>query len=111
MIEIDWTLSLPFLFSLALGVFTYFRTRRQDVDELFKDGSKQMAELDQRLATVEQRIRDMPERDDMHRMELTLTEMAGSLNTMSERMRSQYQLMQRLEGIVTRHEDHLREKS
>ncbi|MEL7167543.1 MAG: DUF2730 family protein, partial [Pseudomonadota bacterium] len=95
--DFDWTLSVPFIFSLIAMIYTYFRTRRQDVEERFKTGSRRMDEIDMRVARIEQRVDMMPEREDLHAMQVTLTEMAGSLQTMSERLRSQNEIMRRLE--------------
>ena len=106
---VDWTLSVPFIFSVGAMIYTYFMTRRQDVEKRFKAGSKRMDDLEAQLAKTSMRVDALPEKDDMHAMQLTLSEMAGSLNTMSERLRSSNEIMRRLETVVNRHEDHLLE--
>ncbi|MEM7751785.1 MAG: DUF2730 family protein [Pseudomonadota bacterium] len=108
---IDWTVSVPFLFSVAAMIYTYVMTRRQDVEKRFKAGSKRMDEMEASIAETKMRIDALPVKEDMHAMQLTLSEMAGSLNTMSERLRSSNEIMRRLETVVNRHEDHLLDKS
>lgn len=101
--------SASFILSIAAVVFTWVRTRGKAVDGRLHEGSKRMDSLEARIARLEQTVHDMPGRDETHRLELRLTEMAGSMSAMSASMSGQNEILARLERVVTRHEDHLLE--
>ena len=88
-------------------VYTWWRTRDQNVESRFKAGSERMDRIDGRLASVEQTLRAMPSRDDLHQLHLTVKEMQGDLKTMNAVMEGNNKIMGRLEVIVGRHENHL----
>jgi len=106
--EFDWTLSISFLFSLAAMVFAFFRTRHKNVDERFEKQSHRIDGLEIRLSRNEQILEDMPTKDDLHRLELALSAMAGELKAMAASQRSTNDFLRRIETTVSRHEDHLR---
>jgi hypothetical protein len=70
-----------------------------------------MDELNLRLAAAEQSIATMPGKDDLHGLQLTLAEMAGEMKAIRVSVRGVAESQGRLESIVTRHEDYLRENS
>lgn len=59
------------------------------------------------LHSLEQTVSNMPGKDELHQVRLTLVEMAGKMDVISAHMSGQKDVMKRLETIVTRHEDHL----
>ena len=61
----------------------------------------------QRLSVMEQAQKAMPSRDDVHRMALTMTEMQGDIKAMRVEVEGNMAIMERLEAIVSRHENHL----
>ena len=63
--------------------------------------------MDQRLVHLEQTVSDMPSREDIHKVELQLSGMTGSLSRIEAVMAGNNEIMKRLETIVSRHEDHL----
>jgi hypothetical protein len=88
-------------------VYTWWRTRDQNVETRFKAGSERMDRHDQRLASVEQALRSAPTKDDVHALQLSLEATRGDIRTMTAVMEGNNQIMGRLETIVARHEDHL----
>lgn len=64
---------------------------------------------DLRLAALEQTQRALPSAGDLHELELAMAELKGEMKTMSAVIRGQSDIMQRLENIVGRHEQHLLE--
>jgi len=100
-------------FVLALGsvVFTFFATRREDVDIQFETGSKRMENYEARLVALEVVVNNMPGKDEMHQLQLMMTEMAGDMKAVREGMRGLRDGQLRQESILGRHEDHLRENS
>lgn len=67
--------------------------------------------LEQRISASEQTQRALPSKDDIHELELSMERLKGEMKTMSEAMKGQSSIMERVEFIVARHEDHLLKKS
>jgi len=100
--------------SASAMVAAWIATRRKDVDIRFDALVAQLEShrtridaAEVRQGRIEQEVENMPGRAELHRLELTLTQMAGNLSTICESMNGQREIMKRLENIVTRHEDHL----
>ena len=66
-----------------------------------------MDDLTRRVDALETSVRQMPGKEDLHKMELQLERMTGHLGKMQAVMEGNQNIMERLEGIVGRHEDHL----
>ena len=110
-VDLDQLLKVANLL-LAVGaiLFTLYATRRKDVDVRFKAGSDRMDGHNLRLQALETTIQMMPDKDDQHRLQLTMTEMAGDMKAMRATMRGLADSQSRLEGIVGRHEDYMRDQ-
>lgn len=107
--DINPTITMNLIFSIVVMVFAWFRTRNLNVDDRFKTGSERMDRHDNRITVLEQAITVMPDKDDMHRLQLEMVKMTGSLGQMQAVMEGNAKIMERLETIVSRHEDHLLE--
>lgn len=112
--EFDLTVSLSLIVSMIAMIVAVVRTRRQATEERFKliegrlvDGSKRMDRHDQRIASIEQTVKEMPGKDDMHKLELQMARIGGTMERMEAVMEGNQKIMSRLELIVSRHEDHL----
>lgn len=104
---LDTTVTLPLLASVFTLVFAWFRTRRSAVDERFKEGRDRMNRHEVRLNRLEQSVQNMPSSEDIHKIELAMERMSGSMSRMEAVFEGSQQIMARLETIVSRHEDHL----
>lgn len=104
-----WIRVIGFVLSIGAIVFTFFRTRREDVDERFKTGSERMDRHEARISKMEQTVQSLPDKDDVHAMQLEMVKQTGSLNEIRAVMDGNSKIMARLEAIVSRHEDHLLE--
>jgi len=94
------------LSSISL-IYTWFATRRKDVDKRFADGAKRMDGHDLDIQALQQTVSSLPAKEDVHRMELAMSEVSGELKAIGAHIASQRDVMRRLETVVTRHEDHL----
>lgn len=99
-----------FIVALAAIIIAFFRTRQSKMNERFKAGSERMDRHEARLARIEQTVSALPSKDDIHKIELSMSQMAGALSRMEAVMEGNANIMTRLETIVTRHEDHLLKK-
>ncbi len=106
--DVDTGIKLAsFGLSVAAIVYSWFSSRKKDVDERFKEGSKRMDRHETRIAGLEQSVQSMPGKDDVHAVQLEMVKQTGSLNEMRAVMEGNAKIMGRLEAIVSRHEDHL----
>jgi len=92
---------------IAAMIYTFLATRQKDTDARFKAGSDRMDRLQARLDRHEQTISTMPSREDIHKLELHMSTINGTMSRMEAVMEGNQAIMSRLEIIVTRHEDHL----
>ncbi|UWQ00837.1 DUF2730 domain-containing protein [Aliiroseovarius crassostreae] len=107
-IDLDTFLKLASLFlSISAMVYAFFVNRKKDTDERFNEGSKRMDRHHSRIAAVEQSIKAMPGKDDIHALQLEAVKQTGALREMQAVMDGNAKIMSRLETIVSRHEDHL----
>ena len=112
--NLDTTITLPLVLSIVAMVLVWWRTRRSAIDERFvlvdrgfKAGSDRMDRHDLRLQALEQSVQAMPSREDLHSLQLELVRQTGSLSEMNAYMAGHAKIMERIEIIVSRHEDHL----
>lgn len=109
-----WAKVISVALSIGAIVYAWFANRRKDVDtrfdginEQFKAGSKRMDGHDKDITALKQTVDALPAKEDVHRLELAMVEMAGEMKVIGTHMAGQKDVMKRLETVVTRHEDHL----
>ena len=102
-----WVAALSTLFSFGSLIWTVFSGPSRRNASKLDDHASRLDRMDQRVASVEQTLRGMPGKDDIHSVQLALSEMRGDLKNMQTSMDGNMKIMQRLETIVIRHEDHL----
>jgi hypothetical protein len=115
---VAWAGALALLLSLGTSLWTIMAGpskanaaridalgRRQD--EAAREVTARLDSHDLRLSRLEQALQAMPTKDDMHRLDLSLKGMEGELREMKAVMEGNNRIMERLENIVTRHEEHL----
>lgn len=99
------------IFPTVSLVYTFVATRRKDVEARLNAGSKRMDALELRIQASEQTISGMPAKTDLHELALTITEIGGDMKAMRATLKAMSDSVNRTEGIVSRHEDYLREKT
>ena len=104
-----WAAGLLTLFNCGSMVWMVFSGPSRRNSSKLDDHGARLDRMDQRVASVEQTLRGMPGKDDIHAVQLALSDMRGDLKNMQTSMNGNMQIMQRLETIVIRHEDHLLE--
>jgi hypothetical protein len=73
--------------------------------------AKDIGALDRRLTIAESRLAGLPTNDGLHQVDLRLREAVGELKAMNVKLDGQTDLIERLERVVERHEQHLLGKS
>ena len=92
-------------------IYTWWRTRDQNVETRFKAGSERMDRLDGRLASVEQTLRNLPAKEDLHRISLTIEELRGDMREMRASQSASADATRRQDIVLTRLEQFLLERS
>lgn len=104
-----WAAGLMTIISLASTIWTIFSGPSRKNSARLDDHGKRLDGHDLRLIQVEQSQQALPSSSDMHQLELAMERLKGELQTMTAIMKGQSDIMQRLETIVSRHENHLLE--
>ncbi len=105
-----WVAALGSLLSFGTAIWTVFSgPSRKNAARLDALGSK-LDDLTLRVSRVEIAQTALPTKGDMHELELAMERLKGEMATMSQAMNGHVQILQRLEAIVGRHEDHLLRK-
>lgn len=63
--------------------------------------------LEARVSKNEQALHGLPDNEALHDLALSVTELAGDLRTMGERISGVAKSMERVEKVMARHEDYL----
>lgn len=111
----DWwpvvLLGLPMLvaaigWAVRKGLVTHdtFATALQERDAKIAAESQSRAELSSAVARIEFRLTQMPSRDDLHGLSVSLAEFRGDLKAMRTGMSGLEGSMERMDRTLTRHE-------
>ncbi|UFS63826.1 DUF2730 domain-containing protein [Paracoccus denitrificans] len=90
-------------------VYTWWRTRDQNVEARFKAGSERMDRIDNRLASVEQTLRGAATKEDMHQVQLGLATLGGELREIRAMQGASVEHGKRQDIVLTRLEQFLLE--
>ncbi len=63
------------------------------------------AQTGRRIEKIERDLQHLPSKEDIHRLQLAITEMNGKLNEIRAESRGDRDLLTRVEAALTRHED------
>lgn len=106
-IPVDLTLSAGVIVTVLLAIIGWLQMRWGGLTKRVDDQAHRIEGHAERLTGVEVALRQLPAREDLHRMELSVSTMAGEMRTIAAHMAGQRDLMSRMEAVVARHEDHL----
>lgn len=102
-----WAVAASQLLTLGLTLWNLFMSstrangRRLDLVEA------QLQSIDRRLSKVEGLPDQMPTKESQHQVELNMARVQGQIATLGEAIRGQQQILERIEAVSARHEQHL----
>lgn len=102
-----WAAGLSTLISFCSVIWTIFSGPSRRNSTRLDEHGKRLDQHELRISGVEQSQRQLPSTQDMHELELAMEGLKGEIKTMSAVMAGQSAIMERLEAIVSRHENHL----
>lgn len=97
---IAWIGALSLVLNFALSVYGLLSSGSRANKTQLDTHATRLADHDSRLTGIERALREMPTKDGLHQIELSMTQVRGDLGAMRE-------IMGRMETILTRHEEHL----
>jgi phage-related tail protein len=97
---------ISFVSTIRTWMSSEARKNAKDVAEL----RETYQGLNARVTAAEDAIKAMPGRDDMHRLEIMMTDMSGDMKAVRATMRGMSDSMTAISTAVSRHEDHLLNK-
>ncbi|AZV77902.1 DUF2730 family protein [Parasedimentitalea marina] len=95
--------------AVAAIIYTWFATRRKDVDKRFHTGSKRMDEHDLKIQKLEQEVRTLPSKNEFHDLNIGIERMNGNVKAILTQMESLSASQDRVERTVGAHEKFLRD--
>lgn len=102
-----WVAGLSTLLSFGTALWMIFSGPSRKNSSQLETHGKRLDDHDLRINGMEQAQRSLPTSKDMHELEIAMEQLKGELKTMSAIMAGQSAIMERLEAIVSRHENHL----
>ena len=113
-----WVAAFAGLLGFGTTIWNIFssgaRNNAKRISELAQETASKLTDLDRsnaalkgRLDAMERSIAAAPGREDVHALHIALADLKGDMKAMQATMEGNGKIMQRLETIVTRHEDHL----
>ncbi len=102
-----WVAALALLLSFGTSIWNIIGSSARNNGKRIDDLAKRTDSHETRLASVEQTLRAMPGKDDLHQVTLALSDIRGDLKAMNAEMQATNKIMARLEHSVVRHDEHL----
>ena len=103
----DLTITLSLVVTIVLAFIGWVRMRNAAVDKRFEVCDDRLGRHEQRIQAAEQSLQQIPSRDDLHNLALSISEMRGDVREMRASMQGQGAIMARLGEVVSRQEEHL----
>ena len=102
-----WAAALSTLLSFGILICSIFSGPSKRNASKLDEHSARLDGHELRISGIEQTQRALPTANDMHELELAMERLKGELKTNSAVMAGHSAIMERLEAIVSRHENHL----
>ncbi|WP_170076193.1 DUF2730 family protein [Defluviimonas denitrificans] len=102
-----WVIALSQLLTFGLTVWNLMASGSRTNAKSIEQNRIRIDSHEARLSSVEQTLTGMPGREDVHKMQLSITELGGYLREMRAEMKGTSEIIKRIEFSVDRHESHL----
>ena len=107
----DTTISLGLIVTLVGALIGWVRLQLKRIDTRIDVGNERLDRHDARMSSAEHTLQSLPAKNDIHRVELSISQLLGDVREMRAAMSGDRQIMSRLETVVTRQEEHLLNRS
>lgn len=102
-----WVIALSQLLTFSLTVWNLMSSGARSNAKQLLEHTDRFNRHEGRISTVEQSLLAMPNKNEMHLLQLEMSGLRGDIRVMQATWEGSTKLMERMENIVGRHEDHL----
>ena len=102
-----WVIALSQLLTFGLTIWGLMSSGARSNGKKLEEHAKRIDGHDQRIASVEQLIDGLPTKENVQSIALAMARMEGDIRVMRAEMEGFMDIMNRLEAIVSRHDNHL----
>ncbi len=102
-----WALALTAIVNFLTNLWTIFSGPSKRNAATLAEHAKLLADLQTQLQSVQLKQAAQPTTETMHQLELAMEQMRGEMKATAVQMKAQTEIMERLEAIVSRHDNHL----
>ncbi|WP_313350521.1 DUF2730 family protein [Paracoccus sp. (in: a-proteobacteria)] len=110
-IGFDLTVTVGVIVTVALAVVGWIQQRSKTIDKRIDGCHGRIDRHENRLTAVESSLRELPGKEDLHGLSLSMAEMRGDMRELRASMDGHRQILSRVESVVSRQEDHLMRKN
>jgi len=104
-----WIIAASQLLTFGLTLWNILSSGSKSNGRAISEHGARLDGHELRLQSVEQAQRSTPAREDLHKLQLAMADLQGEIKVMSTKLAGSSQIMERLEDVVSRHEQHLLE--
>lgn len=104
-----WVVALSQLLTFGLTIWGLMASGSRANGKRIDDHGKRIDDHEMRLGSIKQSQQGLPTKDDMHGINIALEGIKGEMKAMRAEMEGRSAIMERLEIIVGRHDNHLLE--
>lgn len=105
-----WVVAITAALSLGANVWLIFSGPSRRLGVRIDRHAQRLDKHEIRLVSIEQHQKILPHKQEIHELELAMAGLKGEMMAMSQTMRGQLEIMQRLEAVVNRHDEHLHKR-
>lgn len=102
-----WIIALSQILTFGLTLWNLMASGSRANAKSIEENRARLDRHEARLSSAEQTLKGLPGREDVHRMQISISELGGFLREMRAEMKGTGEIIRRIELAVDRHENHL----
>lgn len=106
----DTTITLSLVATIAIAFVGWVRMHNSAVSRRIDVCGERLDRHETRINSTEQALQNLPNKEDLHGLSLSMSEIRGDMKEVRAAMQGQAQILTRVETVVSRQEDHLMRK-
>lgn len=95
-----WAIALSQLLTFGLTIWNMMSSGSRANAKRLEDHSSQLGRHSERIQGVEQALSDIPTRNDFHKLDKQMTQLSGSLDVLTERLRPLEAITDRMQELM-----------
>ncbi len=95
-----WVAFVSIVLSVVTAFWTLVTKSTKPFDDKLADHNKDLKNHDRRIQSVEERMQYLPSKDEVHKMQLAMTEMKGSLSGVSKSLEVTERTVRRIDEYL-----------